>query len=413
MKRLLLLLSLLGPLAATPALSIPLKMPPPPLPAGAAGSFAIDEQTFAASDSALYTLNGGQVVRRDPETFSYKAMTRERDLGGTIVIAGRQVYALNEVGAVVAFDAQTLVRRWAVTLAGTPQQLIPAGEVLLAVRPTTLTALDARTGRVRYTLRGIDPNHRTVSAKVIGGVILVHHSPAEGFQGEVYTAHDPLSGRQLWRQDLGHGYLLGQVGTHLVFDARDWHNLLGPHGEFRLAEVDLRSGKRRNELRSLVGLPGKPASWTVVAGTPALSPDGTLWLVLEARNGGGIRIARVGPDGTLKLWALPSRPPGRVGGTALAHTRNSVIVVSPNGTATTLDLVRQTTRSVTLPGFSGALTVTPLGEVMAVTWAGRGTVILDPTGRVRFRIEDGGVPVRVGKALFVPSQHGLTTFRLP
>ena len=234
-----------------------------------------------------------------------------------------------------------------------PQKLLPAGEVLLAVRPTTLTALDARTGRVRYTLRGIDPDHQVVSAQVIGGVILVHYSPAEGFQGEVYTAHDPASGRPLWRQDLGHGYLLGQVGTHLVFDVRDWHNLLGPHGEFRLAEVDLRSGRRRDELRSLVGLPGKPASWTVVAGTPALGPDGTLWLVLEARNGGGARLARVSQGGALNLWALPPTRPGGLDGAALASTPTAVVVVSPDGTATTLDLARHTTRSVTLPGFTG------------------------------------------------------------
>ena len=50
---------------------------------------------------------------------------------------------------------------------------------------------------------------------------------------------------------------------------------------------------------------------------------------------------------------------------------------------------------------------------MAVTRAGGGTVILDSVGRVQFRIEDGRVPVRVSETLFVPSQQGLTAFRLP
>lgn len=81
--------------------------------------------------------------------------------------------------------------------------------------------------------------------------------------------------------------------------------------------------------------------------------------------------------------------------------------------ATTLDLARQTTRSVTLPGFTGTLTMTHLGDLLAVSRAGGGTVILDSAGRFRFRMEDGGMPVRVGKALFVPSQQGLTAFRLP
>jgi len=411
LKRLLLLLSLLSPVSAASTQSLPLKVTALTPTAGVAGSFAADGQVFA-SDSALYTLNGGRLVRRNLGTFKPEVTTHETDLGGMVVAAGLRVYALNKASAVAAFDAHSLARRWTVTLAAPPQHLLPAGEVLLAVWPTTLTALDARTGRVRYTLRGTDPDHRAISAQVVGGVILVHHAPAEGFQGEVYTVHDPLSGRQLWRRDLGHGYLLGQVGQNLVFDTRDWHNLLGPDGAFQLTEVDLGSGRRRDSARSLAGLPGKPASWTVVAGTPTLGLDGTLWLVLEARAGGA-RLARLGPGGALRLWTLPSTRPGSLDGTALALTRGKVVVVSPRGVVTTLNLAHQTTRSVTLPGFSGVLTLTPLGEVVAVTRAGGGTVVLSPAGQVRFRTETGGVPVRVGVTLFVPSQPGLTAFRLP
>jgi len=412
LKRLLLLLALLSPVSAASTPSLSLKVLATTQTAGAAGSFAVDGQIFAASDSALYTLNGGRLVRRDPRTFEPEATTRETDLGGVVVAGGPRVYALNKAGAVAAFDAHSLARRWTVTLATPPQQLLPAGEVLLAVRPTTLTALDARTGRVRYTLHGTDPDHQAVSAQVVGGVLLVHHAPAEGFQGEVYTAHDPLSSRQLWRQDLGHGYVLGQLGQNLVFDTRDWHNLLGPRGAFRLTEVDFGSGRRREAARSLAGLPGTPASWTVVAGTPTLGSDGTLWLVLEARAG-GTRLARVGLDSALRLWALPSARPGSLDGTALALTRGNVVVVSPSGVVTTLNLAHQTTRSVTLPGFSGALTLTPLGEVVAVTRAGGGAVILSPAGQVRLRTETGGVPVRIGMTLFVPPQRGLTAFHLP
>jgi len=66
-----------------------------------------------------------------------------------------------------------------------------------------------------------------------------------------------------------------------------------------------------------------------------------------------------------------------------------------------------------LLGFFGAVTLTPLGEIMVITQEGGGTVILESTGYVRFRVKDGRVPVQVGRALFVPSQRGMTAFRLP
>lgn len=118
-------------------------------------------------------------------------------------------------------------------------------------------------------MRGVDRDHTANHPLFVEGTVPVHHSPTEGFQSEVYTDHDPATGKRLWQQSLGHGYLLGQKGNSLIFDARDWHNLLDDQGHFRLAEVDAHTGKRQNFSRSLAALPGKLGLWTVTAGTPA------------------------------------------------------------------------------------------------------------------------------------------------
>lgn len=392
---------------------LPVTPPGPALPPGAAGFLTSDGGTVGTSDTALYTLNGGRVVRRDPRTWRSLARTEASTLRGPIVPAGPRVYTLDAEGAVVALDAQTLKRTWTATLAGPPQALVPAGEVVVAVRPTALPVLDARTGRQRSVLRDVDAAHHAQSVQVIGGLLLVHHVPGEGFQGEVFTAHDPATGRPVWTQRVGHGDVLGQVGPDVVFDTRAWHNLLGERGAFSVAEVNVRTGRRRDAVRSLAGLPGTPARWRVAAGTPALEPDGTLWLVVEAPDGGGARLARVSPQGAVRLWPLPPTRPGGSDGAALAVTGQTAVVVMPNGQATTLNRATGGITSVLVPGFGGGVTVRPLGDVVGITRSRGGTVILDAASRVRIRVDEGGVPVQAGPALWVPTSRGLIAVRWP
>lgn len=414
----LLLPSALAQAAPQGPLSIPWRRElPPVLPQGASGSVAIDHGHFAAGKDAVFTLEGGKLVRRTPDTNAMKAWSRETDLVGTPLPASTQVYVTDDQGAVLAFDASSMQRLWRFPLTAPPQSLVPAGPVLLVEGSGVITALSNQTGKPVWEVRGVDRDHTANHPLFVGGIVLVNHSPAESFQGEVYTGHDPATGKRLWRQSLGHGYLLGHNGNTLIFDARDWHNLLDDQGRFRLAEVDARTGKRRDFSHSLAALPGKLGLWNVTAGTPAIDADGTLWLVLEARNGGGARLARITRRKELRLWPLP---PSRANSIAvdlisarLALTPDTVVVAAPDGQITTLNRQTGKTVSVALPGFRGTLSLTPLGDLMGVSREGGGTVILDAMGRVKFRVEDGGTPARLGQNLFVSNQKALFGFPLP
>lgn len=395
---------------------LPWKGGPPPVLQGASGSVAIDHGHFAVAPAAVFTLEGGKLVRRTPDTDAMKAWSKETNLAGPPLPAGPQVYVTDTQGAIVAFDARSVQRLWRVPLAALPQSITPAGPVLLLEGGGVVTALNRQTGKPAWEVQGVDWDHAASRPLFVGGVVLVQHSPAEGFQGEVYTAHDPATGKRLWRQSLGHGYLLGQNGPHLFFDVRDWHNLLDDQGRFRLAEVDTRTGKRRDFGRSLRALPGGPRLWTVVAGTPALDEDGILWLVVEARNRGGTRLVRVNGRNEVRLWPLPRSRANSTAvdliGSGLALTHATVVVAAPDGQVTTLSRQTGDTLSVILPGFGGPLTLTPLGERMGVTWEGGGTVVLENTGRVKFRVEGGGRPAYLGSYVFVATQQGLLRFPL-
>lgn len=414
-RHLLLALCLLAaPATAQSSPPIPQKTPLPALPTASSGYVAVDDRSFAVAPDGVFMLEGGELHRRDLGLLSIKASTRERDLIGVPIVADGSVYVLDGVGAVLAFDTATLKRRWRTLLAGTPQRLTPAGPVLVTERGGVVTALDTRSGRVAWQVRGVDTDHSATNARLIGGVVLVNHSPAEGFQGEVYTAHDPATGRRLWRQSVGHGYLLASSGTRLTFDVRDWHNLLDDRNGFRLAEVDAGTGQRREVRRSLAALPGKPGLWEVAPGTPTLEPDGTFWLVVQARNGGGTRLARLTPGDELRLWPLP---PSRLGvadivGYQLALTGGTVVVAAPDGQVTTLAHKTGRTVSVALPGFADPMTLAPLGNRMGVSREGTGVVVLDAAGRVEFRVDGGARPTLAGRTILVAAERGLVLFHL-
>lgn len=97
----------------------------------------------------MFLLEGGALHRQDSALLSIEASAQERNLTGVPVVAGGAVYVFDAAGAVLAFDATTLRRRWRTLLAGPPQRLTAAGPVLLTEHNGVVTALNARSGRSR------------------------------------------------------------------------------------------------------------------------------------------------------------------------------------------------------------------------------------------------------------------------
>lgn len=405
MKRLCLLVSLLSAAAAQ---SIPLKGAPPMVP-GSVGFSALDRDFYAVDGQDVFTVEGGALVRRGAGANSMKAWTKDRRYAAQPVPIGKNVY-LQQGGKLYAFDRVTLKTLWTKNISG--ELLMGVRELPLLRQGSQLTRLNPANGAALWTIRRPDANHTPVGAELAGGVLLVHSSPAEGFQGEVYSAHDPQTGRRLWQANLGHGRLLRVTGSKAVFDLRDWDNLLGAGGRFPLAEVDLRTGKRRNFSRSFAALPPGPDRWTVDLASPLLDERNALWLVLRVRSGGGSRLARVDTAGRLRLWPLPAGGlPGVDNGEVRLFARgNALVVASPSGLAA---LRGERLSSLKLPLGGGLPTFTPLGPWLGVTAPKWGTVVFDEMGKVKYQVRGAGLPALSGADVLMPVDGRLTRFPVP
>ena len=400
-------------LSGAAAQPIPVRTPLPAMPQGWAGWFRVDGGSLAANNADVFTLDQGTLMRRDTGGGSIKAWSKQGDLKGTPIPAGQNVNVQHGTSSVRDFDRRSLNLLWTRDLDTAPLALNAAGPFLLVTQPRQVVALDPQTGKTRWTVKGVDAEHQPSGPRLIAGTVLISHDPREMFEGVVFTAHDFQTGRQLWRAHLGHIFPLAVIGQHAFFDTRQWDNLLGDGGTFPLAQVNMRTGQRADSVRSLAGLPGKLALWRVALGTTAIDPAGTLWLVVQASDGGGTRLVSVDAQNRMRLRALPgSRAvPAESDLYRLGLTSDGATVVSPGGQVSTLRTDTGKMTTVTLP-WRGLLTqFTPLGRWLGLTstW---GTVVLDEHGRIRYRAQGAGPPVVSGPKILMPFAGGIVGFPL-
>lgn len=143
------------------------------------------------------------------------------------IVQGRTMYVTTNEGQVLALDAVTGRRRWMYTpdgdllvggaLEGPPVHrgvTVAGGRVFLATHDSRLVALDAATGRPRWSVRVADPRtgatQNSPPAYWDGRVIVGSAGADRGVRGFV-AAYDARTGKQRWRfwtvPAPGHGWM--------------------------------------------------------------------------------------------------------------------------------------------------------------------------------------------------------------
>ncbi len=396
-------------LSVASAQGIPSKgFPPPSTVPGSSGFYALDKDFYAVSGTDVFTVEGGQLVRRDAST-TMKAWTKDGHYAAPPIPIGQNVY-LQQGGKLYAFDRVKLKRLWVKNISG--ELLAGVRELPLLRENGKITRLNPATGAAVWTIGKLDAEHTPLTAKLAGGVLLVGHSPAESFEGEIFSAHDPQTGRKLWQTNLGHGRLLKVAAGKAFFDLRDWDNTLDAGGVFHLAQLDLKTGARLNISFNLPEL----EKWSVNIGSPLLDDKNVLWLVLRAPGEGGSRLARVDAaplnQQEPKLWPLPADwlPKTDNGEVRLFARGKDIFMAAPGGLALVRDGILST---FPIARSSGLPTFTPLGRWLGITAAGWGTVILDEESRFSLEVEKAGPPALSGPYLLMPVEGRLTLFGGP
>lgn len=136
--------------------------------------------------------------------------------GGMIAVSGPRVYAATGFGELIALDSATGAEVWVQDL-GAPASTAPtiAGNLVYVVgRDSRAWALDAGTGRVRWTLNGTPPeaNFASGSSVAVAGGLAIFPMPS----GEVIGAFE-TGGLQRWSSVVV-GERLGQSVSAYVSD---------------------------------------------------------------------------------------------------------------------------------------------------------------------------------------------------
>lgn len=334
----------------------------------------------------VFTVQQGRAVALDHLTGRVKWRSASNDIGGLPFQRQPYVFFPRRDGGVRALDFFSGKERWAVGGKGSAQ--LSQGPTLGSSQGTVLVAdqqsvrvLDQPTGRVLWQVGALSPEHN-LSVVNIHTVLLLLHSPSEGFLGNVYTAHDPATGRELWRLKAGHGYLLGETQGGLIFDLRDWHNVLGEGGTVQAVQNDRQTG-RRSPLILKVGVPNA-REWQIEPGSLQFAGQSGTWAIAVRSKDGAPRLIYTPAKGQTHFWTLPGKL--QVGsGTSLYQTTAGVLVGLPDGKVLLIDPAKGTQRIILASGGSAADISERLSGVRAII-RGDQTVFLDDDERIRLRV---------------------------
>ena len=333
----------------------------------------------------------GHAVALDHVTGQVKWRSAANDFTGTLfsgppLVLFSKRNGSKRNGAVTALAFFTGKPRWTVDGAG-PVQVNPGpnlgdshSTVLLADQ-REIRALDERTGKVVWRVAATSPEYTVRFERFSGDKVILLHSPSEGFLGNVYTANDAASGREVWRLQAGHGDLLGEKQGGLIFDLRDWQNLLDEGGTIQTLRIDWDTGQR-SPLTLRVGVPNA-REWQTEPGTLQLGGAGGTWVVAVRARDGATRLIYTPKSGNARLWTLPSQK-NQVGGFSLRPVTNGVLLGSPDGSVTRFEH-NGNSRSI-LPAGGGVPFISERLYGIRAIVCGDQTAFLDENERVRLRV---------------------------